>query len=189
MPTKTPTVEDILQLLETRGDSQYGRERVTQAEHALQAATLAEHEGVSPELIVAALLHDVGHLLHELPPDAPDSGVDDRHEAAGDDYLRELFPDSVTEPIRLHVPAKRYLCTRDPDYRSQLSEPSIVSLELQGGPMSAEEVAAFERNPHAESAVRLRRWDDAAKIAGHPTPPLSHFAAYLRQVAEGASDA
>ncbi|MFO0948607.1 MAG: HD domain-containing protein [Planctomycetota bacterium] len=180
-----PSVEMILELFESRGDSEYGGEAVTQLEHALQAATLAEQEGAAPELIVAALLHDVGHLLHDLPEDAPDEGVDDHHENAAGNYLRKLFPETVTEPIRLHVAAKRYLVATDGAYKQTLSRPSLVSLELQGGPMTAEEVVHFSENPHGAAAVRLRRWDDAAKIPQHPTPPLSHFVIHMRAVAMG----
>lgn len=178
-----PTIDDIVTLLETRGGSQYGGEAVTQREHALQSALLAEREAASPELIVAALLHDVGHLLHDLPADAPERGFDDGHESAGRRYLERLFPEFVTEPVRLHVEAKRYLCTIDDSYRATLSAPSIVSLQLQGGLMSHEEVGAFEANPFAEAAIRLRRWDDAAKVPDLRTPPLAHFAGYLVQVA------
>ena len=178
-----PKVEDILELFSDRGDSEYGGEQVTQLEHALQCATLAEGEGASPALITAALLHDVGHLLHDLPDDAPDDGVDDHHENSGCRFLQELFPTEVVEPVRLHVAAKRYLCAVNRDYFQELSEPSIVSLKLQGGPMTPVEVHEFQRNPSADDAVRLRRWDDTAKVPDTVTPPLSHFAKYLRQVA------
>lgn len=179
-----PNVSDIVNLFESRGDSEYGGEAVTQLEHALQAALLAEQEHASAALIAAALLHDVGHLLHDLPDDAPDQGTDDHHENAGGRFLRQLFPETVTEPVRLHVSAKRYLCTVDEAYREQLSHPSIVSLELQGGLMSPDDVAAFEANPFAQEAIRLRRWDDAAKVPGLDTPSLSHYAGYLNQVAQ-----
>jgi [1-hydroxy-2-(trimethylamino)ethyl]phosphonate dioxygenase len=178
-----PSVQEIIDLFELHGHSQYGGEAVTQLEHALQAASLAEQEQAPPELIVAALLHDVGHLLHELPDDAPDAGIDDHHENSAATYLSKLFPERVTEPIRLHVAAKRYLCTTDGDYARALSQPSIVSLRLQGGPMTAKEIAEYEEHPYAGDAVRLRRWDDAAKIRDHPTRPLSHFARYAQQVA------
>ena len=177
-----PQVDDVLGLLEACGGSQYGGERVTQLEHALQCAALAEQEHAAPELISAALLHDIGHLLHDLTDDAPDHGIDDRHETAGYQYLRGLFPDAVTEPIRLHVPAKRYLCAVDEDYRRQLSQPSLVSLKLQGGPMTRDEVSRFRENPFLDDAVRLRRWDDLAKDPSVATPPLSHYARYVRQV-------
>ena len=177
------SVDEILRLFEHGGDSLYGGERVTQLEHALQCAALAESNQASPALIVASLLHDVGHLLHELPDDAPEDGIDDHHETSGCNLLRGLFPDPVTEPIRLHVSAKRYLCAVDADYLQQLSQPSTVSLSLQGGPMTAQEVDRFARHPFANAAVQLRRWDDAAKVPAMKTPSMLHFARYLRQVA------
>jgi [1-hydroxy-2-(trimethylamino)ethyl]phosphonate dioxygenase len=176
------SVDDILKLFEERGGSEYGGEQVTQLEHALQSATLAEEQQATPALISAALLHDVGHLLHELPADAPDHRIDDRHETSAGHYLGRHFPAEVTEPVRLHVAAKRYLCAIDPDYLQQLSEPSIVSLHLQGGPMTPNEVEGFEANPFAKDAIRLRRWDDTAKVPKLSTPPLTHFAKYIRQV-------
>ncbi len=175
------SVEAIVELLELRGDSQYGGEAVTQLEHALQAATLAERAQASPALISAALLHDIGHLLHNLPDHAPDDGVDDHHETSAGNYLRKHFPAAVTEPVRLHVAAKRYLCSVEPGYFEQLSQPSVVSLKLQGGPMSPEEVAEFENLPFAKDAVRLRKWDDEAKIPDFVTPSVAHFAPYLRE--------
>ena len=175
------TVDDILELFERSGHSQYGAEAVTQIEHALQAVALAQADGAGPGLIAAALLHDVGHLLHALPADAPERGIDDHHENSAAHRLARLFPPSVTDPIRLHVAAKRYLCAVEPMYLEKLSGPSIVSLRLQGGPMSAAEVAAFETQPSFRDAVRLRRWDDEAKVPGRPTPTLAEFATYLRQ--------
>lgn len=174
-----PDVDDILQLFRDRGDSEYGGEAVTQLEHALQCAALAEAEGATDSLIAAALLHDVGHLLHSLPDDAPDDGVDDVHEELGCRYLKKIFDKSVTEPVRLHVPAKRYLCATDSDYHGHLSAPSIQSLKLQGGPMNAAEVAEFEANRFANDAVRLRRWDDTGKVPQLQTPTLDHFSKYL----------
>ncbi len=181
-------VEELIKLLELRGDSQYGGEAVTQLEHALQSAALAEREQAPATLIAAALLHDVGHLLHNLPDHAPDEGIDDHHETSAGHYLRKLFPDAVTEPVRLHVAAKRYLCAVDPEYMGLLSQPSIVSLGLQGGPMSSEEVAAYRQLPHSEDAVRLRKWDDEAKDPEFVTPPLAHFAQYVREVQLKADD-
>lgn len=172
-------VDDILKLLAEHGDSEYGGEAVTQLEHALQAAALAEQEGASASLITAALLHDVGHLLHDLPSDAPDRGIDDHHENVAANFVRRRFPAEVSEPVRLHVASKRYLCAVEPNYLHQLSIPSLTSLRLQGGPMSAAEVTSFRQNPHHEAAVRLRRWDDAAKDPQRQTPPLSHFAQYM----------
>lgn len=179
-----PTVEKILNLFRERGDSEYGGEPVTQLEHALQCATLAESEGAEASLIAAALLHDVGHLLHQLPDDAPDQGIDDAHEELGYRFLARTFGDDVAEPVRLHVPAKRYLCATDAEYLSKLSEPSVVSLQLQGGAMDDAEVAKFEAGPFAKDAIRLRRWDDEAKVVDLKTPTLDHFAQYLAVAAE-----
>ena len=181
------SAEEIIELLGSRGGSQYGGEAVTQIEHALQAAALAEREQAPATLIVAALLHDVGHLLHNLPDHAPDDGIDDRHETSAGHYLRKLFPPSVTEPVRLHVAAKRYLCAVESEYLNLLSQPSLVSLRLQGGPMSAAEVNEFEQLPFWQDAVRLRKWDDEAKDPSFVTPPLSHFAKYVREVQLDAS--
>lgn len=175
------TLDDLVALFRTRGQSQYGREAVTQLEHALQAALLAEQTHASPELITAALLHDVGHLLHDLPEDAPEHGTDDHHEKSGHHFLTRHFPPAVTEMVRLHVAAKRYLCAVDNEYHARLSEPSQVSLQLQGGPMSVDEVLEFERNPFYREAVRVRKWDDTAKVPGLQTPPLEHFVSYLEQ--------
>jgi [1-hydroxy-2-(trimethylamino)ethyl]phosphonate dioxygenase len=177
------TVDDILMLFERAGHSQYGAEAVTQLEHALQSAALARAEGAGPDLVAAALLHDVGHLLHDLPVDAPEHGVDDHHENSAANRLARLFPPGVTEPIRQHVAAKRYLCAVDGQYLNILSGPSIVSMQLQGGPMSPAEVAEFERQPGFPEAVRLRRWDDAAKVPGKLTPTIADFAKELRQAA------
>jgi phosphonate degradation associated HDIG domain protein len=175
-----PSIDDCVRLLRERGDSEYGGESVTQIEHALQCAMLAEQDDASAELISAALLHDVGHLLHSLADDAPDRGIDDAHEDLGQRYLQRIFGDSVAVPVRLHVPAKRYMCATLNGYQERLSEPSIVSLRLQGGPMSAPETKLFEQNSFAKDAVRLRHWDDAAKIPGLRTPPLEHYIQYLR---------
>ncbi len=177
-------LNEIADLFRRRGGSLYGGEAVTEQEHALQAAWLAEQEGSSESLIAAALLHDVGHLLHDLPYDAPDRGIDDHHENAGHHWLARSFDDAVTEPVRLHVAAKRYMCAIDPAYREALSAPSIQSLRLQGGMMTAEEVAAFEQLPRWKDAVRLRVWDDTAKVAGLATPPLDHFLKYVERVAQ-----
>jgi phosphonate degradation associated HDIG domain protein len=181
-------VSDVIALFEQHGDSQYGGEAVTQLEHALQCAALAAEEQAPDSLVAAALLHDVGHLLHDLPDDAPDRGIDDVHEAAGRKWLRSLFPREVTQPVALHVAAKRYLCAVDPDYLAQLSAPSVQSLALQGGAMSAEEVERFRDDPFSEAAVRLRRWDDKAKISGLDVPPISHYRNLLDSLARSESD-
>jgi predicted HD phosphohydrolase len=143
---------------------------------------LAEDSGAPPSLICAALLHDVGHLLHELPDDAPDHGVDDVHERLGYDFLRRSFIPEVSEPVRLHVAAKRYLCAADADYFATLSPPSVQSLAMQGGPFNDREAREFEAHPHFQHSVELRRWDDLAKVEGLETPSLAHFLSYLPQV-------
>ena len=175
-------VDEIGELFERNGRSLYGGEDVTQLEHALQAAMLAEAEGSETSLIVAALLHDIGHLLHDLPEDAPADGIDDVHERLAHNWLRGHFGPEVTEPVRLHVEAKRYLCAVELGYHSSLSAASQQSLEVQGGPFSAAEAREFEQRPFFEQGVRLRRWDDLAKVVGLATPSLNHFLSYARQV-------
>jgi phosphonate degradation associated HDIG domain protein len=169
------TLPDIEQLFAQRGDEQYSGEPVTQLEHALQSAQLARDSGASPALVTAALLHDLGHLLHNLGPTPTLTGVDDLHQWRALPFLRGLFDDDVLQPIALHVDAKRYLCATRPAYREALSDDSKRSLELQGGVFSPEEARAFEQRPGALDAVRLREWDDLAKTAGHRTPALAEF--------------
>lgn len=178
-----PTTRQILRLFADRGGSEYGGEAVTQLEHALQSAYFAEQAGASSSLIVAALLHDLGHLLHSLPDDAPEQGIDDRHEQLGAKWLRRWFGPEVVEPILLHVDAKRYLCGAEPDYLRRLSGPSLLSLRLQGGPFDDNEQAEFRKHPHFDAAVALRRFDDTAKIPNLTTPPLEHFAPLIDAVA------
>lgn len=180
--TKIAT-EAVLQLFADRGGSLYGGEAVTQLQHALQTAALAEQARSTPELIAAALLHDVGHLLHNLADDAPDHDIDDVHEATGARWAERWFGAAVVRPLELHVAAKRYLCATDVQYFARLSPPSVQSLRLQGGPMSADEVAAFEADPHFADAVRLRHWDEAAKDPERATPPLDHFLTFVEQAA------
>lgn len=173
----------VEQLFAQRGGAEYHGEAVTQLEHALQAATLAEADGLPAEAIAAALLHDVGHLLHQKGEGCAEQGIDDRHEELGVSFLKWAFDPPVTEPIRLHVEAKRYLTATRPGYLSRLSPASLRSLQLQGGPMSAEEVRAFEGNPHYAIAVRVREYDDAAKVVGLATRPFDHFRQYLEAAA------
>lgn len=177
------TVDQILEMFSQRGKSNYGGEAVTQQQHALQAAYFAEKTGADAALITAALLHDVGHLLHDLPEDAPEHGIDDAHEELAARWLQGKFPDTVVAPVQLHVTAKRYLCSTDPQYLKHLSAPSLQSLKLQGGIMSSEELESFRNHPHFEAAIRLRRWDEAAKDPDLQTPSLQHFETYMRQVA------
>lgn len=168
-------VDSVIELLKEHGNSQYGGEAVTQAEHALQSALIARNKGYPPTLIAACLLHDIGHLLHHLPNDAPDQGIDDFHEELGAAWLEKYFLPATVEPVRRHVAAKRYLCSKEPSYIAGLSAPSLISLELQGGPMSASEMTEFENNPYFESAIALRRIDEEAKIPGLQTPIPSDF--------------
>ena len=184
---QTSVAAEVLKLFRLRGGSQYGGEAVTQLEHALQAATFAEREHASSALIAAALLHDVGHLLHDLPDDAPDQGVDDRHETLAAAWLATRFSPAVVAPVAMHVAAKRYLCAVDQPYLAQLSPPSVQSLALQGGPMTPAEIKEFTSRSYFSDAVRLRRWDDAAKIVDMRTPDLEYFASYLDAAAGGDS--
>jgi phosphonate degradation associated HDIG domain protein len=179
-------VDEICELFATKGHASYIGEPVSQLEHALQSAYHAEQSGASDALVVAALLHDFGHLIHKLPEDCADHGIDDRHEALGQAWLRRYFSPEVTEPVRLHVAAKRYLCATDASYLGELSPASVQSLALQGGSFSADEINEFESNPHFQAAVELRRWDDLAKVPGMEVPGMEHYRARLeREVATG----
>ena len=169
-------VEKIILLYEEKGGSTYGGEAVTQAQHALQGALFAKNANSSSAQITAVLLHDIGHLLHDLPDDAPENGVDDVHEELAATFLRTHFIDEVTEPVRLHVAAKRYLASKKEGYYDLLSEPSKISLELQGGPMSDSECIEFEQNPYFQKSVELRLWDDMAKDPNIVTPEIRAFA-------------
>jgi [1-hydroxy-2-(trimethylamino)ethyl]phosphonate dioxygenase len=167
--------DQIVELFAKKGDAAYFGEAVSQKEHALQAACLAAAERAPESLVVAALLHDVGHLVHGLPEDIADHGVDARHEAAGEAWLSRHFGPEVTEPVRLHVDAKRYLCRADPNYLRQLSPASVQSLALQGGPFSKAEARRFEEHRYFREAVRVRRWDDQAKVPGLAVPDLEDY--------------
>ncbi len=168
-------IQEIFLIFAERGESAYFGEPVSQLEHALQSAAMARQAGAPNSLCVAALLHDVGHLIHGESETIADEGIDARHETAGEAWLATWFGPSVTEPVRLHVDAKRYLCRVDSDYLAHLSPASLQSLELQGGPFDSEEAQRFESNPFFADAVSLRRWDDAAKIPGMETPPIEHY--------------
>jgi len=174
-------LQEIAALLTEKGNGLYGLADVLQVQHALQAAWQAERDGRQPALIAAALLHDIGHLVHDMGHDPASEGIDDRHEQVGYNFLTQWFGPEVTEPVRLHVAAKRYLCAAERDYYARLSTDSVRSLALQGGPMSPAEVAAFLDNPHAQSAIALRRYDEGAKVKGLETPPVAHFMPYVAQ--------
>jgi gamma-butyrobetaine dioxygenase len=172
------TVETLADLFAARGERAYLGERVSVATHMLQTGALAQQAGAGNAVVVAALLHDVGHLV------APTSHeTDAHHEVTGADWLTALgFPPSVTEPVRLHVAAKRFLCAVEPAYLEALSPASVQSLRLQGGPMKATEVEGFRELQYAEAAVTVRRCDDAAKDPQAPTPAFSEFRAVLESV-------
>jgi phosphonate degradation associated HDIG domain protein len=175
-------VDDILTLFKKRGASAYFGERVSMTEHALQAAYFAQQDAAPPTLIVAALLHDVGHLLDDVPDDIADWSTDGRHEELGSRWLAQRLSADIFEPVRLHVPAKRYLCAIDAAYLAKLSPASVHTLQLQGGPMSPSEVASFETERYFRQAVRVRQWDDRGKIAGLTTPSLASYDALLKDL-------
>lgn len=177
-----PIRDQIRDIYENKARDRYGLSGVNQQQHALQAAALAERNGEQANLIVAALVHDIGHMVHDLGDDPANEGIDDLHEELGAAFLERHFGPGVVEPVRLHVPAKRYLCATDPTYFGQLSEDSVRSLALQGGPMSASEVASFEQLPLYQEAVRLRRLDEAAKDPHAETPSVEHFLTYVDAV-------
>lgn len=169
----------LIDIYTNKATGRYGLSDVNQLQHALQSAALAEAAGEPAWFISAALLHDVGHMIHDHGEDAADHGIDDTHEELAAHWLSRHFGPEVSEPVRLHVPAKRYLCAVDATYFGKLSEDSVKSLALQGGPMSAEEVAEFRNNPHFEAAIRLRIIDDRAKDPTSVTPDFMHFVRYI----------
>ena len=171
--------EQVVDLFERHGREAYFGEAISILEHSLQSAWLAAQHSARPHLIVAALLHDVGHLLHGMSEDIANHGVDAHHEAIGAQWLRSRFGPEVSEPVRLHVDAKRYLCAIEPAYLAQLSPSSLQSLALQGGPFTTDEVRDFEQNPNFEDAVALRRWDDAAKSVDVTVPDLGAYIGLL----------
>ena len=166
---------EIVSLFQNRGAGSYFGERVSMLEHALQAAHFARAEQAPPALVVAALLHDIGHLLENVPDDIHDWHVDARHEAVGAAWLARRFGPEVSEPVALHVAAKRYLCATDPAYLARLSDASVLTLRLQGGPMQREEIAAFESRGFFREAVRVRQWDDQGKVGGFHAPGLEQY--------------
>jgi phosphonate degradation associated HDIG domain protein len=176
------TIDDCFALLAREGARQYGGEPVSQLAHALQSATLAVEAGEPAAVVVAALFHDIGHLLGDGDSDQAERGIDEHHEDAGARALRALFGDAVAGTVRLHVDAKRWLCFAEAGYWESLSQASKVSLEVQGGVFDAAQASAFIRQPHAEAAVRLRRYDDLAKVRGRATPGLEAFRGWAARV-------
>ena len=176
-----PRLERIADLLTLKANEQYGLTDITQRQHALQAAWLAEKTGCPDSLVVASLLHDIGHLVHDLGDNPAETGVDDQHEDRGYQVLSAWFGPEITEPVRLHVAAKRYLCATEADYFAKLSKDSVLSLSLQGGPMSLAEVTAFDALPQSAAAIQLRRFDEQAKVKNLETPPVQHFLSYVER--------
>jgi [1-hydroxy-2-(trimethylamino)ethyl]phosphonate dioxygenase len=175
------TLDEITSLFGRQGAQSYFGESVSLTEHSLQTAYAGQLAGAPAALVVAALLHDVGHLIEDVPDDILDWQADARHEEVGSGWLALRFGPEVYEPVRLHVPAKRYLCAVDRSYFARLSAASVRTLELQGGPMSAGEVATFERERFFADAVLVRRWDDQGKVAGLVTPALSAYGELISQ--------
>ncbi len=183
MATTISPADRIAELFASDGAADYLGEPVTVAAHMLQAGALAQAAGAEPALVAAALLHDVGHLRGadphadglELSGRDLMAGTDNNHSERGAAWLAQWFPAAVTEPVRLHVPAKRYLCAVESSYFGRLSPASVYTLSLQGGPMSETEALAFEYSPWAADAVAVRRWDDLAKDAGADVPGFAHY--------------
>ena len=173
-------LDAIEQLFSAHGKLIYG-EAINQIEHALQCADLAEKSGASDALIVATLLHDVGHMMHKDAAGALLAGTNDVHESLGSKFLARWFGPEVTEPVALHVEAKRFLCQRDSSYYDRLSPISKRTLEIQGGPMTATQAEVFEALPYAMDAVSVRHWDDQGKKTEVETPPFAHFLAIAKR--------
>ena len=180
--SRATIVEFIADIFERRGAESYLGEPVTMSEHMLQGAWLAEQDGAPEELVAAALLHDIGHYTSEFGTYSPDDVEDKHHDEAGGEVLAPFFPPVIVECVRLHVSAKRYLCATDPTYFAKLSPASVHTLSLQGGPMSAEEVAEFRRNPFHDEAVRVRIWDEGGKVADMKTRAFRDYVPLLERV-------
>ena len=179
-------VTQIAGLFASEGAADYLGEPVTQAAHMLQAAQLAERDSADDALVAAALLHDVGHFTGVISGKQLMCGTDNRHSHSGAHWLARWFGPEVTEPVRLHVAAKRYLCAVEAGYASLLSPASVYTLGVQGGPMRGAELAAFAASPYADAACRLRRWDDAAKDPDVTTLPFDHFGPLLTRLLRSA---
>jgi len=170
----TDVINDIVEMFDKFGNQRYGEE-VSLRDHMLQTALLAEQNATSKSLIAAALLHDIGHFIIDN-----EENMDGVHEQIGADYLSQYFNEEVTGPIRFHVRAKRYICANNPDYLKDLSSASKISLQQQGGPLSEYDKISFENHVHFVGSVRLRLWDEKAKVPGLKTPDLEHFIPYLK---------
>lgn len=171
-------IDEIFAMFRKFGGLTYG-EDVTQLAHVLQAAHAAREDGASDSLIAAALLHDVGQFMDDAGNAAEKYGIDARHEVSGAAFLANYFPETIVEPIRLHVDAKRYLCAVEPGYLNDLSHASAISLTLQGGVYSPAEAAAFAARLYAAEAICLRRYDDIGKRRDWHVPPLETYRSLL----------
>jgi len=180
--TPETVVDTIVEIFDGLASQEYLGEPVTIADHMLQSATVAERNGLDKHVVIAALLHDIGHFTSEHGTFTMNDTMDRLHEDAGAQLIERFFPETVTDCVRHHVAAKRYLCAKRPHYFERLSEASIKSLELQGGPMSEAEMTAFEQQPHLEQIVQVRHMDDAGKVAGGDVLPLSHFLPTIREM-------
>ena len=182
MLDKTELVPYIMDLFARRGAEEYMGEPVSMAQHMEQTAACAAANNASDELVAAALLHDIGHFVGDFPIDALENGVDNVHENVAAEFLQPYFSKSVTEPIRLHVPAKKYLCATDINYYNQLSDASKQSLEVQGGLMTKTDIEKFESNPHYREAVQLRKYDDDGKVADKVIQPVTQYQTLLESL-------
>jgi [1-hydroxy-2-(trimethylamino)ethyl]phosphonate dioxygenase len=167
--------DEIFAIFNSRGSAAYFGEPVSTTEHGLQAAHFGQEAHASASLVLAALLHDIGHLVAPTPDDIKEWTDDAHHERIGGGWLARRFGPEVSEPVRLHVPAKRYLCATRPEYVARLSPASVLTLKLQGGAMTPAEIAAFEAEPFFREALLVREWDDHGKIAGLSTPDLESY--------------
>jgi len=181
---KNTIVAFLADIFERRGAENYLGEQVTVTEHMLQGAALAEQDGADDELIAAALLHDIGHFTSEFGTYAPTDKTDKHHDTAGAHVLEAFFPPIITECVRQHVAAKRYLCATEPDYLGQLSQASKHTLSLQGGPMDDNMVAEFKLTPFYKDIIRVRIWDDQGKVAGMPTKTFADYKALLQKIVD-----
>ena len=177
------TADEILAIYGRGGAAAYFGEAITVTEHSLQAAYFARAARAPDTLVLAALLHDIGHLIEPAPEDIDDWKTDAHHELSGSRWLAARFGPEVSEPVRLHVPAKRYLCATDSAYFAQLSPASVITLKLQGGPMSQSEVAAFEAEPFGRQSVLLRKCDDQGKVVGLQTPVFTDYLELISRLA------
>ena len=187
--TRHTIVAFLSDIFARRGGEEYLGEPVTMAQHMLQGATFAQQQGLPEQIIVAALLHDIGHLTSEFGTYSPDDTEDKHHEEAGALVLSEFFPTIVTDCVRHHVAAKRYLCATNPAYFDRLSAASVHSLNLQGGPMSSAEAEIFARNPNLSDIIQVRYLDEAGKEPDMQTPDFAHFAPMVQRVVDRHLDA